>query len=228
MSTNTNNPLHARSPCANPGCKKRVLQDTAVIRNCDHCGDTVFCTVDCRRRARKTHRRCPGSEFIKPPRNFATTLAAQDNTSPKINADASEDTFHLSDAELDRLVAPIGKPPSSMKLKVVIPAKTLMTYVEEAPDSAAKTDGLLLPSKDSITEETPQTSIGNEDESTLIDNRETIIQNDSQSSGNDIAIAGDLPKDTERLHSDHALKSSAAGTYQSAVSLSEIKSDMQI
>lgn len=115
-----------------------------------------------------------------------------------------------------------------MKLKVVIPAKTLMTHVEEAPFSAAETDGLLLPSKDSITEETPQTSIGNEDESTPIDSGETITQNDSQSSGNDMAIAGDLPEDTDRLHSDHALKSSAAGIYQSAATLSETKSDVQI
>jgi len=115
-----------------------------------------------------------------------------------------------------------------MKLKVVIPATILMTHVEEAPFSAAETDGLLLPSKDSITEETPQPSIGNEDESNLIENGETITQNDSQSSENDMAIPGDLPEDTDRLHSDHALKSSAAGTYQSAATLSEIKSGLQI
>jgi hypothetical protein len=115
-----------------------------------------------------------------------------------------------------------------MKLEVVIPANTLMTHVEEAPFSAAETDGLLLPSKDSVTGETPQTSIGNEDESTLIDHGETITQNDSQSSGNDMAIAGDLPEDTDRLHSDHSLESSAAGTYKSAATLSEIKSDLPV
>jgi len=115
-----------------------------------------------------------------------------------------------------------------MKLKVVIPAKTLMTHVEEALDSAARTDGTILSSKNSVKGETPQTNIGNEDEAILIDEGEEVTQNDSQSSDNDMVIAGDLPKDIHVLDSDHASKSSAAGTYQSAATLSEIKSNLQI